>query len=207
MEKLNILPQTVYRFKCDEHLLTDTIHKLKNEEWVNDENNIKFITKDVRLEKRFQYKELNKWFDKCLQKVKNDLDYYCDELRITQLWGNREESNQWHHTHTHPNSVVSGVFYLTDSNAVTWFSIDNIWSNCDKGLYNPLKVNPIDKSLIIHKEKTIPGNLIIFPSSLVHSVDEHNMQNNPRYTMSFNSFPCGKIGNYEQLMGLKIFIK
>jgi uncharacterized protein (TIGR02466 family) len=207
MEKINILPQTIFRFKCDEHLLFDTLHKLKNEEWSLTERSIKFTTKDVRLEKKMQYEKLNKWFSECLQKVKNDLDYDCDELRITQLWGNMEKLNQWHHTHAHTNSVVSGIFYLTNSNANTWFSMENIWSNCDRNIYNPLKINPTDKNLIIHKQKTVPGDLIIFPSSLVHSVDEHKMQSNPRYTMSFNSFPCGRIGNYECLIGLEIFIK
>lgn len=207
MEKLNILPQTIFKFKCDKNLLSDTLYNIKNEEWDIAESGIKSITKNFRLEKKIEYTGLIKWFSECLQKVKTDLDYNCDELKVTQLWGNKEELKQWHYTHIHPNSVVSGVFYLTDSNAKTWFSVENIWSNCDRGMYNPLRVNPVDKALIIHKQKTIAGDLIIFPSCLVHSVDEHNIQNNPRYTMSFNSFPCGKVGNYGRLSGLEIDVK
>ncbi len=33
-------------------------------------------------------------------------------LRITQSWFNYSEQGQWHHKHAHPNSFVSGVFYL-----------------------------------------------------------------------------------------------
>ncbi len=33
-------------------------------------------------------------------------------LRITQSWFNYSEQGQWHHRHAHPNSFVSGVFYL-----------------------------------------------------------------------------------------------
>jgi uncharacterized protein (TIGR02466 family) len=207
MEKINILPQTIFRFKCDRYLVYDTLAKIKNEEWIITEGSIKFTTKNIRLEKKPQYKNLYKWFHECLNKVKTELKFDCDEFKITQSWGNKEEFNQWHHSHIHPNSIVSGIFYLTNSNANTWFSMKNIWTNYNMNLYEIFKLNVFDKSQIIHKQKTISGDLIIFPSSLVHSVDEHQIQNNPRYTMSFNSFPCGKIGNHELLTGLEIDIK
>ncbi len=31
---------------------------------------------------------------------------------ITQSWLNYTETNQYHHKHQHPNSLVSGVFYI-----------------------------------------------------------------------------------------------
>jgi hypothetical protein len=33
---------------------------------------------------------------------------------ITQSWLNYTETNQYHHKHEHPNSLVSGVFYVND---------------------------------------------------------------------------------------------
>jgi hypothetical protein len=51
--------------------------------------------------------------------IENSLKEYCqkiidvqDELRITQSWVNKSGVGQGHHMHTHPNSVVSGVFYF-----------------------------------------------------------------------------------------------
>ena len=33
-------------------------------------------------------------------------------LKITQSWTNYTENGQYHHKHAHPNSFVSGVFYV-----------------------------------------------------------------------------------------------
>ena len=211
MEKIEILPQFVFKFECnDEKLISDIISNLKNEEWVTNSNN--YITKNNRLEKNEQYKKLYEWFDNCLSEVKDELKLECDKLKITQSWANKSLVTNWHHPHVHSNSLISGIFYLVDSDACTWFSIDSIWNFHRYGLgdfkYQILKPN-FDQNLtkIIHKEKTVSGNLIIFPSSLYHSVDEHMSLNTERYTISFNTFPCGKIGNYDMAFGVEIDIK
>lgn len=207
MEKLDILPQTIFKFKCDEELTASTLNRLTKEEWIIEQSNIKFTTKNNQLHKDSDYKKFYKWIHKCLKTVKDEIGLSCEELKITQSWGNREEYKQWHHPHVHSNSIVSGIFYLTNSNAHTWFSIKSIWSNSDNGLYEVFKMTTNEQNQVIHKQKTVAGELIIFPSSLFHSVDEHMMQDSPRYTISFNSFPCGKIGYHNLLMGLEIDIK
>ena len=37
---------------------------------------------------------------------------YKVKLKIAQSWANYTKENQWHHKHAHPNSLVSGVFYV-----------------------------------------------------------------------------------------------
>ena len=59
---------------------------------------------------------------------------------------------------------------------------------------------------IIHQEDSVAGKLILFPSSILHMVQPHNSFTN-RYTISFNAFPSGKIGNMNFLTGLDIDIK
>jgi uncharacterized protein (TIGR02466 family) len=62
---------------------------------------------------------------KVFSKLKEDLDlrvkdYFNKVLSttdsvtpyITQSWLNYTETNQYHHKHAHPNSLVSGVFYV-----------------------------------------------------------------------------------------------
>ena len=34
------------------------------------------------------------------------------DVYITQSWANFTEPNQYHHKHSHPNSFISGVFYV-----------------------------------------------------------------------------------------------
>lgn len=207
MEKVSILPQFVYKFTCpSSELLHDTLFLLKNEAWKHNINN--FLSEDNLLHKNPAYHYISEWFHECLQKVKEDLEMECDELKITQCWANKSEFKQWHHPHIHSNSIVSGVFYVTDSNSSTWFSTSSIWNllsgeNSDnvKLTYNN------NKNSIIHKQQTIQGDLIIFPSSLYHSVDEHLILDSDRYSISFNSFPSGKIGNFPSLSGMEIYVK
>ena len=63
--------------------------------------------------------------NKCFSQLKKDLtlkvnDYFnkiicpLEEVKpyITQSWLNYTKKNDYHHSHEHPNSFVSGVFYL-----------------------------------------------------------------------------------------------
>lgn len=207
MEKLNILPQTVYKFSCsDLNLINDVRSNLEKEEWINNTYNLQ--SSNYRLEKSPLYEDLHKWFHACLQKVKDDMQFECDYLKITQSWANRSKVGNWHHPHTHSNSFISGIFYVTNSNAETWFSIKNIWNSMSVEDHPSFVVDwRGDESFrVIHKQKTISGDLIIFPSNLFHSVTEHKNLQQDRFSISFNSFPCGKIGKYFKLGALEISI-
>ena len=206
MEKLKILPQTVYKFKCDKKLLKTINTLMESEQW--EESKFNFRTVDERLEKKSSYNELIKWFDECLNQVKIELEFQCDKLKITQCWGNKNPFGHWHHPHIHSNSIVSGVFYVNSSNSNTWFSLKNIWDCLDVVNYKPFKlIYNESSSMIIHKNPTIAGELIIFPSTLYHSVDEHKTGDEYRHSISFNAFPTGKIGSFSALSGLEIEIK
>ena len=105
---------------------------------------------------------------------------------------------------------MSAILYLTDSDAHTWFSMDNFWTGNNTNLHYPSNTSNIIKviyeedesNLILHKQPTVSGELIIFPSTLIHSVDQHKMKEYDRYTMSFNSYPCGVIGSMEKSAGI-----
>ena len=149
---------------------------------------------------------LYKWIKKCLMEVKNELNLQCTRMEITQSWANTAEKGDVMWSHTHPNSFMSGILYLTNSNASTIFSMDNIWINYFNNESHTIKLKYADHdgTLVHHKQKTVEGDLIIFPSNLVHTVDEHSIDDYDRYTISFNSFPAGVIGNMNDLQGLMI---
>lgn len=206
MEKISLCPQFIFKFECsDEQLILNGYSNLRKEEWVKNTNN--FFTKNSRLEKDNNYENLVQWFDSCLDQVQQELKLQCDRLKIVQMWGNCSRFEQWHHPHVHHNSLISGIFYLVDSNSCTWFSVDNIWNLRTNSLGLKLDFDDKNFTRVIHKEKTIRGNLLIFPSYFYHSVDENRDVDNDRYTISFNTFPCGKIGSYEKAQGLEIDIK
>jgi uncharacterized protein (TIGR02466 family) len=108
---------------------------------------------------------------------------------ITQSWLNYTKENEYHHTHEHPNSMLSGVFYI----------------NADK---NNDKINFYDRTyrqIFLEVEKynqfnssnwwfaVESGQIILFPSSLTHMV-ETKKGNNTRISLAFNVFVKGTLG-------------
>ena len=116
---------------------------------------------------------------------------YDVKIYITISWVNYTESGQWHHSHIHSNSIISGVFYIdTDNQDTITFK------------------NPVgDKLGFELKSKnhnhwnsgqwwwpTPKNTLLLFPSSLVHQVDP-TTNPNTRSSLAFNAFLKGKIND------------
>jgi len=57
--------------------------------------------------KQFCEEQLNRYV-KEIMNPKEELDIY-----ITQSWLNVTKHGEFHHEHSHPNSIVSGVFYIS----------------------------------------------------------------------------------------------
>ena len=118
---------------------------------------------------------------------------------ITQSWLNYTETNQYHHKHAHPNSLVSGVFYINCHE-----ELDKIKFFNDG--YKTIKPEIKDWNLYNSESwwftvKT--GDIILFPSSLTHMV-ENKEGTNTRISLAFNVFIKGTIGNNKNLTELII---
>jgi uncharacterized protein (TIGR02466 family) len=116
---------------------------------------------------------------------------------ITQSWLNYTETNQYHHKHAHPNSLVSGVFYINcheEHDKIKFFN--------DK--YNTIKLEVKDWNMWNSESwwfSVKTGDVILFPSSLTHMV-ETKEGTNTRISLAFNVFIKGTIGNNKQLTEL-----
>ena len=116
---------------------------------------------------------------------------------ITQSWLNYTEKKQYHHKHSHPNSLVSGVLYLNSDekfDRILFFKDTypgivfetknyNLWNS--HSWYIPVKT----------------GDIVMFPSSLTHMV-ETKEGDNTRISLAFNVFVKGKIGINNKLTEL-----
>jgi uncharacterized protein (TIGR02466 family) len=116
---------------------------------------------------------------------------------ITQSWLNYTETNQFHHKHAHPNSLVSGVFYINCHE-----ELDKIKFFDDK--YKTIKLETKDWNLYNSESwwftvKT--GDIIMFPSSLTHMV-ETKEGTNTRISLAFNVFVKGTLGDNTALTEL-----
>jgi uncharacterized protein (TIGR02466 family) len=120
-------------------------------------------------------------------------------LRITQSWLNYTEPGQYHHKHAHPNSLVSGVFYVK-ANPET----DKIYFYRDG--YQQIKLPPKDWNLYNSESWWLSvgtGQLVLFPSSLTHMV-ETVTGDDTRISLAFNTFPVGNVGDELNLTGLNL---
>jgi uncharacterized protein (TIGR02466 family) len=131
---------------------------------------------------------LHGWFEQCLEAVRHDLALPFEQLVITQSWANRTMAGESHHGHIHQNSYLSGVFYLTSSDTgPTEFYRDDDWFEFF------LLDDPDITRTVSFTSFPDAGKLVLFPSNLDHCVAEH-ADDEPRYTISFNTFPQGAIG-------------
>ena len=119
-------------------------------------------------------------------------------LKVTQSWFNYSKQGQHHHKHFHPNSFVSGVFYVTTNFDDRIYFSRNGWQQIkfeakEWNLYNS------DSWWF----EAIAGRLVLFPSWVEHNVP--TVQGiNTRISMSFNTFPVGMVGDDLKMTGLKL---
>ena len=150
--------------------------------------------------KHFIEENLNFYFYEIL-KYKKHLKIY-----ITQSWLNFNPKDSSHHMHFHKNSIFSGVYY---------FNYCDTMVNFTSPYPNPLTGNITDTHDLEEKNifnthetsiKDLQDKLIIFPSTILHSVSP-NETNNVRVSLSFNTFIEGITStdpNHLQRLNLKM---
>lgn len=158
---------------------------------------------DRFLNKRKEIAPLFKFFQSSVNTYLKDIACPKNDklrLRITQAWANYTKHGQYHHKHSHPNSYISGVFYIKTN------PTDKI--NFFKPGYQQLKI-PVEgtKFNLYNSDswwlEAKAGELLIFPSSLEHMV-ETTIGKDLRISLSFNTFPVGEVGDDDMLTGLKL---
>jgi uncharacterized protein (TIGR02466 family) len=194
-----IFPTPIYISKLDRELTSlelKFVDKNKKDSHKND-GNITSNNNYILNEKSFANikKELDlrvqDYFDKVISLTNNITPY------ITQSWLNYTETNQYHHKHSHPNSLVSGVFYINcheEHDKIKFFN----------DTYQTIKPEVKDWNIWNSTSwwfgvKT--GDIILFPSSLTHMV-ETKEGSNTRISLAFNIFIKGTVGNNKNLTEL-----
>ncbi|MBM4076246.1 MAG: hypothetical protein FJ267_11475, partial [Planctomycetes bacterium] len=120
------------------------------------------------------------------------------EFYITQSWLNAATFGGESKTHTHPNSVFSGVFYVrTSGEDKILFSHPSaqISHTFDYEEFQPF--NSISWWM-----PATQGSLLLFPSYLPHAVPEILSEN--RVSLAFNTFWHGEVGrsNFREILRL-----
>jgi uncharacterized protein (TIGR02466 family) len=194
-----IFPTPIYISKLDRELTKKElsfVDKTKLDTYNNEGNT---TSNDNYILNNKSFKELKTDLDSIIKDYFEKVISPTDAITpyITQSWLNYTETNQYHHKHQHPNSLVSGVFYINCDD-----KFDKIKFFNDK--YQTIK--PEVKDYNIWNSETWwfsvkTGNIILFPSSLTHMV-ETKQGDNTRISLAFNIFIKGTIGNNKSLTEL-----
>lgn len=151
---------------------------------------------DAELNYSYYNNQLFEWFGTCIEDIRKTQYINGVDLVITECWANRTPKFKKHHLHTHPNSIISGIFYLTEhKNATTDFYIPNPWAFTDS-----IFMVCNNKEEIISIEPVV-GKLVLFPSNIKHCT-RPNLTNDVRMTLAFNTFFTGRIGKQSSLMNI-----
>lgn len=197
-----IFPTPVYVIKRDSNLTPKEeteIRKIVKEGMYkslgNSYSNNSYIFNDkLKNIKQFCEQQL-KIYVKEVINPKEELDFY-----ITQSWLNITKPGEFHHEHSHQNSIISGVFYISteEDDKITFSDVNaklkefisfekeefNIWNS--SSWFFPVNNN----------------ELVLFPSWLNHKVDRNEKATTDRISLSFNTFVKGTFGSRELLKEL-----
>ena len=144
--------------------------------------------------KQFCEKHIKSYVEQVIA-PKEELDFY-----ITQSWLNVTKPGGYHHAHFHPNSIISGVFYVSTEEDDNITFIDP--NNKVKGL-----IKFEHKEFNLWNSETwffppVTNELMLFPSWLGHKVDVNGNATKDRISLSFNTFVKGTLGERQDLTEL-----
>lgn len=148
-----------------------------------------------------------KVFSKYTKRIEHYVEKFCFdfvkfdktkvELERTASWSNRYYPEDWCQYHNHSNAFVTGVWYLETPK-----------KSGDLELYNPrfafgepISFECVDYNNVNSSNYTFecsPGKLIIFPSTIGHSVDK-NRSKKVRSCIAFNYYLRGKVFSEEKI--------
>ena len=161
--------------------------------------NANFKSKDTYLMEIEELKSIKDFFYESLNKYTKNISQSDQRLVITQCWANKNPPGSKHHEHTHPNSILSGVFYLRQDKTLPPIQFS-------KSMQHAMKLDPKKYNNLNTETFLLPctdGELLLFPSNLKHSVPT-NMGKEARISLSFNTFSVDTLGSKDSLTHLDI---
>lgn len=134
---------------------------------------------------------LRRFFEESITTFVGGLGYKIPAIEITQCWLNVNRPGDRHHRHHHPNSFVSGVYYLEAPPECGSIIFHRPWVL----EVEPDRAAPSPFTSDVVEQVPQPGLLLLFPSRIEHSVTA-NRSNLARMSVSFNTRLRGRIGTH-----------
>jgi hypothetical protein len=149
---------------------------------------------------------LTKWINEQINLFAVSMLACTTPVKITQSWCLKHENQQQQvFTHSHPNSIISGAYYVSAPEGTA-----NLRFNRPTPTSQPyIKWDTPDDLLADqpwnwtwHEIPVQTGRLVLFPSQTPHSVEGTSVNTNSRCVLSFNTWFDGPIGDTNKLTAL-----
>ena len=119
------------------------------------------------------------------------------EVFVTQSWLNWTKKGEFHHKHEHPNSFISGVFYVNAIKNEDMIKFYKDFLPMYQINHNqPNNYNSGDVTILVET-----GDLVLFPSNFQHNVPPTTSKET-RISISFNTFIRGNLGDEDSSTAL-----
>jgi uncharacterized protein (TIGR02466 family) len=139
----------------------------------------------------------------CIDVYSKDLCKVSDSFYITNSWTTMNTTGVGHRRHTHPNSIISGVFYFDadEKTAPATF-------HCKSPIFkdHAFDYHYTDHTVFNSSNWSFPvktGSVIVFPSWVEHG-SLPNEVSSSRRLIGFNSFVRGKFGDFNYCSDLEL---
>ena len=116
------------------------------------------------------------------------LSYNHYKWEFTTTWVNKNPRGTYHNLHKHPNSVVSGVYYIDvpeNSSGLTFHDPRE----------RHLRLKPSNENEFTATQAVVSvssGDIVLFPSDIYHEVTK-NESDGVRISLAFNTWFTGKL--------------
>ena len=184
----------VSKIKLDDSI----VNSIKDLEYRRVENDNGYISIDLNLLNKHELIDLKKSIIDSVRSYIHSIVKVSEDCRfeLTTSWANKHSTSDFSQEHNHVNSLISGILFIS----IPEDSGNNVFYNPNPNLGLSLEFNYTDFNQYNSNKiemKPTAGDLLIFPSSLKHSVTK-NKSNDDRYTIAFNVFAIGQFGSHER---------
>jgi uncharacterized protein (TIGR02466 family) len=186
---MDLFPTPLYITNINKPISTQQKEYLLNAPKIDNMGNLR--GEDGYVLNQPMFAELKQFIMQCIKEyvvsvyANPNLDVY-----ITQSWANYTKPREFHHKHSHPNSFISGVFYVNakpKEDMIKFYRDKPAFFDLLNGQSN--NYNSQDVAILVET-----GDLVLFPSNFVHDVPPTTSEET-RISISFNTFIRGYIGD------------
>ena len=157
------------------------------------ENTTFKVSEEKYILKNQGLKNIKNIFDKYIEIYKKNILQINNNTCLLNSWATWHSTDSIHPPHTHPNAIISLVYYVKcDEGSISFVQDRSMLCNGYYFEYDIIDYNEYNSAVWNVPVKT--GDLIIFPGWIRHQGNNF-LKNSDRYLIAANYFLKGKTGN------------